>query len=100
MQFLIPIDFQEQRTAKTRFLKYTEKGEAEFHICFTLSIVANDNAKKVGKKSSAHRLFWSAVKWAEMAAGHENGRNSKNFFLPAHDYQIASWLPTSKSLSD
>ena len=57
LQFLIPIDLEEQRTAKTRFLKYTEKGEAEFHICFTMSIVANDNAKKVGKKSSAHRLF-------------------------------------------
>ena len=57
LQFFILIDLEEQRTAKTRFLKYTEKGEARFHICFTLSIVANDKAKKVGKKSSAHRLF-------------------------------------------
>ena len=57
IQIKTTIESEEQRTAKTRFLKNMEKGEAEFHICFTLSIVANDNAKKVGKKSSAHRLF-------------------------------------------
>ena len=54
-----------------------EKWEAGFHICFTLYIVANAETKKFLKKRSAHGLFGSAVKWAEMAADHENGRNSK-----------------------
>ena len=58
LQFLIPIDLEEQRTAKTRFLKYTEKGEAEFHICYTLSIVANDKAKKKNGKNHLHIDFF------------------------------------------
>ena len=56
--------------------------------------------KKFEKNWGADGLFGSAVKWAEMAAEHENGRNSKKFFSPAHDHYVASWLPTSKFLSD
>ena len=54
-----------------------EKREAGFYICITLYKVANAETKKFLKKRSAHGLFGSAVKWAEMAADHENGRNSK-----------------------
>ena len=53
LQFLIPIDLEEQRTAKTRFLKYTEKGEAEFHISRTIYIVVNGEIKKSSKKLTA-----------------------------------------------
>ena len=53
LQFFILIDLEEQRTAKTRFLKYTEKGEAEFHICCTLYIVLNGETKKNSKKLTA-----------------------------------------------
>ena len=34
-------------------------------------------AKKFERKWGADKLFGSAAKWAEMAADHENGRNSK-----------------------
>ena len=33
--------------------------------------------KKIQKKWGADGLFRSAAKWAEMAADHENGQNSK-----------------------
>ena len=46
--------------------------------------------KKNQKKWGADGLFRSAVKWAEMAAEHENGRNSKIFFSPAHGHHVAS----------
>ena len=42
----------------------------------------------------------SAVKWAEIAADPENGQNSKKNFSLAHGHHVASWLPTSKFLSD
>ena len=31
----------------------------------------------------------SAVKWAEMAADYENGRNLKKFFAPVRPYYVA-----------
>ena len=52
--------------------------------------MANAETKKFLKKRSAHGLFGSAVKWAEMSADHENGRNSKKIFSPAHGHHIAS----------
>ena len=67
-----------------------KKWSAGFYICITLYIVANAETKKFLKKRSAHGLFGSAVKWAEMAADHENGRNSKIFFSPAHGHYVAS----------
>ena len=67
-----------------------EKGGTGFYICITLYIVANAETKKFLKKQSAHGLFGSAVKWAEMAADHENGRNSKKNFSPAHGHYVAS----------
>ena len=71
-------------------MRYTEKQGAEFYICFTLYIVLNDNSKKISKKRSAGILLASAVKWAEMAADPENGRNSKKIFSPAHGHHVAS----------
>ena len=67
-----------------------EKGGAEFYICFTLYIVINVSTKKNSKKQRAGILLASAVKWAEIAADHENGRNSKKFFSLAHGHCIAS----------
>ena len=52
--------------------------------------MAHAETKKFPEKQSAHRLLGSAVKWAEMAADHENGRNSKKNFSPAHGYHVAS----------
>ena len=67
-----------------------EKGGAEFYICFTLYIVINVSTKKNSKKQRAGILLASAVKWAEMAADPENGRNSKKNFSPAHGHHVAS----------
>ena len=67
-----------------------EKGGAEFYICITLYILLNDNTKKTSKKQPAGILLASAVKWAEMAADPENGRNSKVCFSPAHGHHVAS----------
>ena len=67
-----------------------EKGGAEFYICFTLYIVLNDSTKKNSKKQPAGILLALAVKWAEMAADPENGRNSKFVFSPANNYHVAS----------
>ena len=53
-------------------------------------MVAHAETKKFPKKRSAHGLFGSAVKWAEMAADHENGQNSKKKFSPAHGHYVAS----------
>ena len=46
--------------------------------------------KKLEKNCAADGLFGLAVKWAEMAADHENERNSKKLFSPSHGIQIAS----------
>ena len=67
-----------------------EKGGAEFYICFTLYIVINVSTKKNSKKQRAGILLASAVKWAEIAADPENGRNSKFFFSLAHGHHVAS----------
>ena len=67
-----------------------EKGGAEFYIYSTLHIVLNDRTKKNSKKQAAGILLASAVKWAEMAADPENGRNSKKNFSPAHGHHVAS----------
>ena len=34
----------------------------------------------------------SAVKWAEMPADYEKGRNSKIFFAPVRAHHVAIWL--------
>ena len=52
--------------------------------------MAHADTKIFPKKRPAHGLLGSAVKWAEMAAEHENGRNSKFFFSPAHGHYVAS----------
>ena len=62
--------------------------------------MAHADTKKFPEKRSAQGLFGSAVKWAEMAADHENGQYSKKLFSPAHSHDVASRLPTSKLLSD
>ena len=56
----------------------------------SLHMILNAEAKKFQKNRWADGLLGSAVKWAEMAAEHENGRNSKNFFSPAHCHHAAS----------
>ena len=85
---------------KIGFLKNTENRDPGFYICLTLYIALKIQTKKIQKKWRAGRLLGSAVKWAEMAAEHENGQNSKKNFSPAHGHYVASWLPTSKLLSD
>ena len=62
--------------------------------------MAHAETKKFPKKQPAHGLLGSAVKWAETAADHENGQNLKKKISPAHGHYVASWLPTSKLLSD
>ena len=52
--------------------------------------MAHAETKKFPKKRPAHGLLGSAVKWAEMAADHENGQNSKKKFSPAHGHYVAS----------
>ena len=42
----------------------------------------------------------SAVKWAEMAADYENGRNSKFFFAPVQAHHVAIWLLLCNIFSD
>ena len=53
-------------------------------------MILNAETKKFEKNRRADGLFGSAVKWAEMAADHENGRNSKIFFSPADGHYVAS----------
>ena len=48
------------------------------------------DTKKFEKNRGADGLFGSAVKWAEMAADHENGRTSKKNFSQAHGHYVAS----------
>ena len=50
----------------------------------------NDNTKKNSKKQRAGMLLASALKWAEMAADPENGRNSKKFFSLAYGHHVPS----------
>ena len=45
--------------------------------------------QKRSKKRGAGMVLASAVKWAEMAADYENGRNSKKFFASIHPYHMA-----------
>ena len=66
-----------------------EYWEAEFYICFTLYMVPNNGTKKNSKKRGAGMILAPAVKWAEMAADHENGGNSKTFFFPALGHYVA-----------
>ena len=42
----------------------------------------------------------SAVKWAEMAADYENGRNSKNFFASVRAHHVTIWLLLCNIFSD
>ena len=46
--------------------------------------------QKRSKKRGAGMVLASAVKWAEMAADPENGRNSKIFFSLAYGHHVAS----------
>ena len=52
--------------------------------------MAHPETKKIPKKQPAHGLLGWAVKWAEMAADHENGQNSKKKISPAHGHYVAS----------
>ena len=70
-----------QKSGKLLLKIQMEKWEAGFHICFSLYIVANAEKIFFSKKWRAEGFFGSAVKWAEMAADHENGQNSKKKFL-------------------
>ena len=45
--------------------------------------------QKRSKKRGAGMVLASAVKWAEMAADYENGRNSKKFFAPVWAHHMA-----------
>ena len=48
------------------------------------------NQKRLNKNGHADRLISPAVKWAEMAADHENGQNSKISFSQNHGHYVAS----------
>ena len=52
--------------------------------------VLNAKSKKIEKNGHADRLISPAVKWAEMAADHENGQNSKISFSQNHGHYVAS----------
>ena len=67
-----------------------EKGHLEFYICISLHSVLTAETKKIEKNRPADGLFGPAVKWAEMAADHENGRNSKTSFSQNHGHYVAS----------
>ena len=62
-----------------------------FYICMSLHMILNAETKKFEKNWGADGLFGPAVKWAEMAADHENGRKSKKLFPSSHGHHIASW---------
>ena len=56
----------------------------------SLHMILNAEAKKFQKNRWADGLLGSAIKWAEMAADHENGQNSKKKISPAHGHYVAS----------
>ena len=62
-----------------------------FYICISLHMILNAETKKFEKNWGADGLFGSAVKWAEMAADHENMWNSKKLFPASHGYHMTSW---------
>ena len=43
-----------------------------FYICISIQMILNAETKKIEKNRGADGLFGLAVKWAEMAADHEN----------------------------
>ena len=45
--------------------------------------------QKRSKKRGAGMVLASAVKWAEMAADYENGRNSNKIFAPVWAHHMA-----------
>ena len=63
---------------------------SQIFYMFDLTHSTKDSDKKISKKWGANILFGSAVIWAEMAADHENGRNSKKKISPAHGHYVAS----------
>ena len=63
-----------------------------FYICMSSHMILNAETKKFEKNRGADGLFGLAVKWAEMAAAHENTWNSKNFFLQV---MATTWLVDS-----
>ena len=88
------------KMGKSEFWRKTENWHLEFFICLSLHRVLNAKTKKFEKNCAADGLFGPAVKWAEMAADHENWQNSKISFFPNHGHYVASWLPTWEFLSD
>ena len=76
---------------KSEFWRNTEKGHLEFYLCVSLYRVLNARTKKFEKNGHADGLFSLAVKWAEMAADHENGQNPKKNFSPLQGHYVASW---------
>ena len=79
---------------KSEFWRNTEKVHLEFDLWVSLYRVLNARTKKFEKNGHADGLFSLAVKWAEMAADHENGQNSKISFSQNHGHYVASWKPT------
>ena len=62
---------------------------SQIFYMFDLTYSTKDSGKKCQKKWRTNILFGSAVIWAEMAADHENGRNSKKFFSLDHGHYVA-----------
>ena len=62
---------------------------SQIFYMFDLTHSTKDSDHKFQKKLGANILFGSAVIWAEMAADHENGRNSKIFFSLDHGHYVA-----------
>ena len=82
------------KKGKIEFWRNTEKGHLEFYLCISFHRVLNAKSKKIEKNGHADRLISLAVKWAEMAADHENGQNSKISFSQNHGHYVVSWKPT------
>ena len=62
---------------------------SQIFYMFDLTHSTKDSDKKISKKVAGQHTFGSAVIWAEMAADHENGRNSKKNFSLDHGHYVA-----------
>ena len=76
---------------KSEFWRNAEKVHLEFDLWVSLYRVLNARTKKFEKNGHADGLFSLAVYWAEMAADHENGQNSKISFSQNHGHYVVSW---------
>ena len=88
------------RIRKIEFLQNKEKGRLRIYLGAIFNIKFWYFGQKKTKMTGAGMVLASAVKWAEMAANDENGRNLKKFFAPVWPYYMAIWYLKCNFLSD